>query len=117
MLALAPPAVDPPTNTYPDSVMVTMTPPTTGATIYYEIADSTGTSGTLEYTGPFTLTETSQVAAIALQAFNQKSVTINRDYTISAAAQSSGSGVCPVKHKHILLPAMFSGLSDNQSLK
>jgi hypothetical protein len=62
----APPAISPPAGTYSNTVNVMLTPPTSGAAIRYTTNGTapSATAGNL-YTGPFALTGTAVVKAIA----------------------------------------------------
>lgn len=102
----APPAFNPPPGTYPGEQAMTLVTSTPGAQIRYTTDGSapTSTYGTL-YAGPFTLTSTSTLRAIAYQSgladssVTQGTFTINRQETLFLAvltpqgvAVSLGSG-------------------------
>jgi len=61
------PMFSPAAGTYNDEVTVTLTTATDGATIYYTTNNETATEQSTRYTGPFTLTETATVKAIAVK--------------------------------------------------
>ena len=61
------PMFSPAAGTYNDEVTVTLSTATDGATIYYTTNNETATEQSTRYTGPFTLTETATVKAIAVK--------------------------------------------------
>ncbi len=62
---LAKPTISPNGSNFTGSVSVTLADATAGASIYYTLDGSTPTAGSLLYTGPFVLTNTALVQAVA----------------------------------------------------
>lgn len=95
----APPAFNPPPGTYPGDQVITLVSTTPGAQIRYTTDGSTPTpsTGTL-YSGPFTLTSTATVRAIASKSglsnssVTQGTYTINRQDTLFLAVLTPQSG-------------------------
>ncbi|MBK9132737.1 MAG: carbohydrate-binding protein [Gammaproteobacteria bacterium] len=89
------PSFNPNGGTHQDSVTVQLTSSTPGATIYYTTNGSTPTGSSTPYGGPFTLTSTTTVRAIAkLDGYNDSSV-VSRTFTIDTGgggAQQSPYG-------------------------
>jgi regulation of enolase protein 1 (concanavalin A-like superfamily) len=67
-LYLAAPVIMPGGGVFTNSVMVTISNTAPGALIYYTTDGTTPTSGSTLYTGPFTVTTTENVQAIAVEA-------------------------------------------------
>ncbi len=77
------PAFSPSANTFTASLDVSLATTTTDATIYYSTAgaiDASSYASAVEYTAPFTITETATIHAIAVKGTDTSSV-VNKTYT------------------------------------
>ncbi len=94
-LLTATPTISPAPGTYPTPQTVTMSDATLGAQIYYT-TDGTQpacsnitcwpTTSTILYTGPITISSTTQIIAIAVASGHTKSNILSRTYTIQPTA-------------------------------
>ena len=84
---VAPPVINPGTGTYLNSVLVSITDATNGATIYYT---TNGTMPTVtpseQYTGPVTLTSSATVNAIAVASGLANSAVATTSYTVNVGS-------------------------------
>ena len=89
---LPPPVISPNGGVYTNSVTVTLSDATNTTTIYYTLDGTTPTTNSILYTGPFTLTNTVVVNAIAAQpgAFNSGDVSAS---FINSSSLGSGTGL------------------------
>lgn len=89
---LPPPTISPNGGVYTNSVTVTLTDATNTTTIFYTLDGTTPTTNSLRYTGPFTLTNTVALKAIAAQpgAFNSGVAT---DSFINSSSIGTGTGL------------------------
>ena len=86
---VATPAISPGTGTYLNSVSVSITDPTSGASIYYTTDGSTPTVTPSElYTGPFTLSASATVNAIAAASGFSNSTEATATYTVQPASSA-----------------------------
>ncbi len=76
------PSFSPAEETHNTSVSVSLTSPTAGASIYYTTNGSNPTTASTRYTGPFTLSSTATVKAIATSAGIDNSFVQSKTYTI-----------------------------------
>jgi Chitobiase/beta-hexosaminidase C-terminal domain/PQQ-like domain len=76
------PGISPIGGSYTNSVTVTLTDAANGVTIFYTLNGTTPTTNSLLYTGPFTLTNTVMVNAIAAQAAAFKSVVASASFSV-----------------------------------
>jgi hypothetical protein len=79
----ATPAISPASEPFNTSVQVTLTDTTTGATIYYTTDGSTPTTASTPYTGPFSITTTTTVNAIAAGSGLLASAVASAAYTLT----------------------------------
>ena len=82
----ATPVITPASQSFSPSVQVTITDSTSGASIYYTTNGSQPTTGSTKYTGPFTLTTTTTVNAIAAGAGLEQSPEASATYTLTTQA-------------------------------
>ena len=78
----ATPAISPATESFNTSLQVTITDSTTGTTIYYTTDGSTPTTASTVYSGPFTVTTTETVEAIAAGTESLQSPVASVTYTL-----------------------------------
>ena len=79
----ATPVITPASQSFSPSVQVKITDSTSGASIYYTTNGSQPTTGSTQYTGPFTLTTTTTVNAIAAGTGLEQSPEASATYTLS----------------------------------
>lgn len=91
-IILPPPVVSPNGGIYTNSVTVILSDATNSTTIYYTLDGTMPTTNSILYTGPFTLTNTVVVSAIAAQtgAFNSADVSAS---FINSSSIGSGTGL------------------------
>jgi uncharacterized protein YjdB len=77
------PSFSPAAGTYNSAQSVTLSTPTSGATIYYTTNGSTPTTGSAVYSGPITISSTETVQAIAVIANRPASSVSSATYTIN----------------------------------
>jgi hypothetical protein len=82
---VATPVLSPAGGTFTSSVTVTITDGTPGATIYYTTDGSTPTTASTVYTGPFLVTQTKTIRAIAAASGMANSDVASASYTIKVA--------------------------------
>ena len=80
------PTFSPDAGSYENSVTVTLSSNTSGASIYYTTDGSDATTSSTLYESPFTLTETTTVKAIAVKN-NKISILSTATYTITSSGQ------------------------------
>jgi hypothetical protein len=93
----ATPTFSPGAGTYTGAQTVTISSATTGAAIYYTVNNSTPTTSSTKYTGPFSVSTSETVEAIATYSGFTNSAVASAAYTINSAvlptpAFSAGSG-------------------------
>jgi len=79
----ATPAISPASGSFANSVLVTITDGTSGTSIFYTTDNSIPTSSSANYTGPFTLTSSATVNAIATASGFGQSSMATASYAIS----------------------------------
>jgi len=79
----ATPVISPASESFQPSVQVTLTDTTAGATIYYTTDGSTPTTASTQYTGPFSITTTTTVNAIAAGSGLLASSVASATYTLT----------------------------------
>ena len=91
-IILPPPVISPNGGIYTNSVTVTLSDATNTTAIYYTLDGTTPTTNSILYTGPFTLTNTVAVNAIAAQtgAFNSGDASAS---FINSSSIGSGTGL------------------------
>ncbi len=89
---LATPTISPNGASYTNSVAVTLTEATPGATIYYTLDSTTPTTNSLLYTSPFVVTTTLSVSAIAVKSGAANSAVATASF-INTAALGNGTGL------------------------
>ena len=75
-----------------DNVTVTLSSTTPTASIYYSTDNSTPTSSSLFYGGPFTLTSSATVKAIAIADGYNDSAVSSETYTVTTGGGGGGGG-------------------------
>ena len=83
------PAISPATGSYTSPQLVTLTDSIAGAQIYYTTDGSTPTTSSLLYQGPFAVTDTASVSAVAAFGSLTNSTVTNNIYSI----QTGGTGI------------------------
>ena len=89
---LAAPVISPIGGTFTNSVLISLTETTGGASIYYTLDGTTPTAGSTLYTGPFNLTSNALLQAIALAPGAANSAVASASF-INTAAAGNGSGL------------------------
>jgi len=89
---LPPPIISPNGGVYTNSVTVTLTDATNGVTIYYTLNGTAPTTNSMLYTGPFVLTNTVEVNAIAAQPGAFNSVASSASF-LNSSSIGSGTGL------------------------
>lgn len=105
---VAMPVFTPDAGTYYNSVEITLTCATEGATIYYTTDGADASANSIPYSGPFTLTATSQIKAIAIKD-GVSSYQVAAYYLITD--EEGGENPEPVVDGEILLNDEFFGTS------
>lgn len=98
----ATPAISPAAGTYSNSVSVSISDSTSGASIYYTTNGSTPTTSSTKYSSAFTLNATATVKAIAVASGYLNSAVASSAYTISG-------NKTPIVYQTESLPAASSG--------
>lgn len=83
MTEVQPVSFDPASGSFTDSVSVTLTTPTLGATIYYTLDGSAPTTASTKYTDPLVITTTSTLRAFATKTGAANSAVTTATYTIA----------------------------------
>ncbi|HXT12522.1 MAG TPA: FN3 associated domain-containing protein [Candidatus Angelobacter sp.] len=89
---LAAPVISPNGGLFTNSVMVTLTDSTPGAAIYYTLDGTAPTAGATLYTGPFMVTNTVNLQAIAVKSGAVNSGVASASF-INSAAVGNGTGL------------------------
>jgi hypothetical protein len=92
-LAAAPPTILPAGGTFVEGVAITIQPPDTNALIYYTLDGTLPTSNSLSYNGPFNLTNTATVSAIAFESNLLNSIAPSALFTIVPGVRFTGTEV------------------------
>lgn len=75
------PVIAPPSQSFTSSLTVTITCPTQNAVIHYTTDGTTPTASSTVYTGPFIISDTAKVKAIALLQYFSPSNVVSQTYT------------------------------------
>lgn len=78
----AAPIISPGSGTYENVVTISMSTASPDSTIYYTLDGTEPSDASTQYTGPFSITESATVKAIAYSAGNTPSPVVTREYTI-----------------------------------
>jgi hypothetical protein len=92
----ATPAMSPATGTYTSTQTVTITDSTAGSTIFYTLDGSQPTASSTQYTGPFTVSATATVNAIATAPNFTQSPTARSVITINQPSPAATPVISPV---------------------
>ena len=87
----ATPTITPDGGTFSSSVRVSLQTATEGATIYYTTNGSTPTTGSTRYTGPFSLTATTTVKAMAVASGYKNSAMVSATFTKSGTTKPTAA--------------------------
>ncbi|NBC30053.1 MAG: hypothetical protein GVY29_08700 [Spirochaetes bacterium] len=90
--ATAAPSISPGSGDYLAEAEVSITSDTSGATIYYTVDDTAATTSATEYAGPFTITETATIRAVASAAGMAVSEEASATITITPATLVRAQG-------------------------
>jgi uncharacterized repeat protein (TIGR03806 family) len=89
---VATPVIVPNGGTYANSLQVTLSDATTNTTIYYTLDGTTPTTSSLLYSGPFVITNTLSLQAIAVKAGAANSGVASASF-VNTASAGTGSGL------------------------
>jgi hypothetical protein len=81
----ASPAIWPKAGSYNDQVMVTITTPTPGATIYYTLDGTQPHYGSPVYKGPMKISQSAHLVAFVVPPHGLRSATVDAQYQITAS--------------------------------
>ncbi|HEV7923970.1 MAG TPA: chitobiase/beta-hexosaminidase C-terminal domain-containing protein, partial [Verrucomicrobiae bacterium] len=89
---VATPVISPDGGVFTNSVLITLTDPTAGASIYYTLDGTAPTTNSFLYSGPFNLTVSASVTAGAFKPGAVASGTVSASF-INSSAVGNGSGL------------------------
>jgi hypothetical protein len=110
----ATPSIAPGSESFANSVQVTLTDATDGASIFYTTDGSTPTGASTHYTAPFTLTATTTVNVIATATGSLPSAVATATFTLDAPAAAPTFSPAPGTYaaaQHVTLSDTSSGAS------
>jgi hypothetical protein len=90
------PIITPPGGNFCGPVVVQIGDTTAGAVIYYSLDGSTPNQTSILYTGPFTVSSTTTVKAIAVKSGLSNSVVATANFTFSCGTGNPGSTPAPI---------------------
>ncbi len=113
------PIITPAAGTYISTESVTITDATAGATIYYTLNGSTPTSGSIKYTAPIFLTNSTTVNAIAVAAGNTTCDVASATYTIVGSPSALASAATAIATPKATLNAIVDtmGIAGSYSFR
>lgn len=113
---IAIPVFSPDAGTYYNSVEVTLTCATAGATIYYTTNGADASVQSIPYEGPITLTETTTIKAVAVKN-GETSSQASATYTITDQQGGGGEtpGDCEITLNNTFFGSSFTGAISNYS--
>jgi uncharacterized repeat protein (TIGR03806 family) len=105
---LATPVITPPGGVYSSSISVTITDASPGTTIYYTLDGTTPTTNSTLYTGPFVLTNTVAVQAIAARSGAVNSGAATASF-VNSSSLGTGSGLTGSYYANHTSSSPFTG--------
>lgn len=88
----ATPTITPDGGAFTNSVQVSLQTSTPGAAIYYTLDGTDPSTGSIQYSGPFTLTTSTSIKAMAAASGYSDSAIASADFTVTASGQQAFGG-------------------------
>jgi hypothetical protein len=116
VLQLPPPTFSPQGGTYSQPQMVTLSVPTSGATIHYTTDGTTPTASSPAYGGPISVAQTTTIRAIAVASGMSDSAVASATYTISQQAAAAPAFNPPGGFYLLLTSVRLSSTTPNATI-